>query len=66
MQEYELAVEGMSCGGCESNVENAVSQLEGAHDVSADHEADSVAVTGEPGLEDDIEQAVHDAGYEPA
>jgi copper chaperone len=66
MTEYELDVEGMSCGGCESNVEDAISALEGATDVAADHEADRVEVSGAPGLEDDLEAAVREAGYEPA
>jgi hypothetical protein len=34
--------------------------------VAADHEADRVEVSGEPGLEDELEAAVRDAGYEPA
>lgn len=59
-----LAVEGMSCGGCESNVEAAVSELDGCTDVTADHEAGTVTVEG---MVDHsaVRAAISDAGYEP-
>jgi copper chaperone len=65
MTEYELDVDGMSCGGCESNVEAAIADLDGTIDVAADHEADRVEVSGEPGLEDELRAAVREAGYDP-
>ena len=60
-----LSVSGMSCTGCESNVENAVSKLEGCTGVEADHEAGTVTVEG------DLDQSalratIKEAGYEPA
>jgi len=60
-----LSVSGMSCTGCESNVETAVSELEGCTGVEADHEAGTVTVEG------DLDQSalratIKEAGYEPA
>lgn len=55
-------VTGMSCGGCEETVEDAVGALEGVDSVSADNETDSVSVEGSV---DDaaVRQAIEDAGY---
>lgn len=61
----ELTVTGMSCGGCEQNVEEAVSELDGVTDVEADHEADRVVVDGSVSTAD-ARAAIEDAGYEPA
>ena len=59
-----LAVTGMSCGGCEQNVEDALSALDGVADVAADHESNSVELTTESEVaEADIEAAVEEAGY---
>jgi len=60
-----LAVSGMSCTGCESNVESAVSELPGCEGVDADHEAGTVAVEGEVD-QGDVEAAIEDSGYEVA
>jgi copper chaperone len=61
----ELTVTGMSCGGCEQNVEDAVSALSGVTAVEADHESDSLVIEGSVSA-DDARAAVEDAGYEPA
>lgn len=55
-------VTGMSCGGCEQNVENAVSELDGVESVTADNENDSVVVEGEFD-EKSARHAIEDAGY---
>lgn len=61
----EMTVTGMSCGGCEQNVEDAVSELDGVTAVEADHEADRVVIDGSVST-GDARAAIKDAGYEPA
>lgn len=60
----ELTVEGMSCSGCEETVSNAISSVAVVHRVVADHEAGRVTVTADDGTESEVEQAIHDAGYD--
>jgi len=57
-----LAVSGMSCTGCESNVESAVSELSGCEGVDADHEAGTVTVEGDVD-QGAVESAIEDSGY---
>jgi copper chaperone len=64
MSEHTFTVTGMSCGGCESNVESELSSLAGVDSVDADHENDSVAVVAEGVSTDDITAAIESAGYE--
>lgn len=64
MEEFELTVEGMSCSGCEERVVNATEDIDEVHRVEADHEADSVEVTAEADVADEVEGAIHDAGYD--
>lgn len=64
MEQYELIVDGMSCTGCEENVTNAAKRIEGVHRVDADHQTGTVEITADEGTEDDIKQAIHDAGYD--
>jgi copper chaperone CopZ len=63
-----FAVEGMSCGGCERSLSQAVSRLPGVTSVKASHADrsatviyDEQAVTPE-----EITAAIRGAGYEPA
>ncbi len=62
MATHEFTVDGMACDGCEANVENAVSTLDGVGSVEADHESDAVIVDG--GDPNEIRAAITDAGYE--
>ncbi|MFB6235876.1 MAG: heavy-metal-associated domain-containing protein [Halopenitus sp.] len=66
MEEYEFTVEGMSCTGCEDRVTNATENVDEVRRVEADHEADSVEVTADGDVEDEVKQAIHDAGYDVA
>ena len=62
-----ITVTGMSCEGCEQNVEDALKELDGVMQASADHEAESVEISTEGEIEDtDIRSAIEDAGYEAA
>jgi len=58
-----LTVSGMSCTGCESNIESAVSELPGCEGVDADHEAGEVVVDGDVD-EGAVTSAIEDSGYE--
>jgi len=64
MEEFEFTVEGMSCSGCEERVTNATESIDEVRRVEADHEADRVEVTAEDDVETEVEQAIHDAGYD--
>ena len=59
------SVSGTACGGCEQTVEDALAELSGVTGVDANHEADSVTVTGDAD-EERIAAAVREAGYDPA
>lgn len=62
-----ISVTGMSCGGCEQNVKNALQNLEGVDRVEADHEADTVELVAEDDVaDDDVEAAIENAGYDVA
>jgi copper chaperone len=58
-----IAVDGMACGACEENVEEAVSELAGVTDAVADRETGVVTVEGAVDV-DDLVAAVEAAGYE--
>lgn len=60
-----VSVAGMSCGGCEEAVEDAVAALDGVETVNADHESDTVSVTfSDTVSDDDLASAIESAGYE--
>ena len=60
-----LTVEGMSCGGCEQRVRDALTAVSGVTSVSVDHSTDSATVEGSTDV-DTLVAAVEDAGYEAA
>ena len=65
MERKTISVTGMSCNGCEQNVENSLTTLDGVNRVEADHEAETVEVVADDDVsEDDIADAVRSAGYE--
>ena len=67
MERRTISVSGMSCDGCERNVESALTNLEGVSRVETDHESDAVEVVVDDDVtEDDLHDAVHETGYEVA
>jgi copper chaperone len=48
IETLQLTVTGMTCGGCEKAVQNALTQIDGVEDVSASHAANLVGVTFDP------------------
>ena len=64
MERYKFTVDGMSCTGCEERATNAAKRVEGVRRVDADHESGTVEITADEGTEDNVRQAIHDAGYD--
>jgi copper chaperone len=65
MERQTISVTGMSCNGCEQNVEIALRNLDGVSRVDADHEADTVDVVLEDEVsDDDVNAAIEQAGYD--
>lgn len=62
-----IAVTGMSCNGCEQNVESALRNIGGVNRVEADHEGGTVDVVVDDDVADDeIQAAIERAGYDIA
>lgn len=57
-----ISVKGMSCEHCEQTVEEALRDVNGITDATADHEGEQVSVEGDADITVLI-QAVEDAGY---
>ncbi|MCH7661405.1 MAG: heavy-metal-associated domain-containing protein [Euryarchaeota archaeon] len=64
MERYELRVDGMSCEGCEDQVDRALGTVEGVKRTDADHATGTVEIAAESGTEDAARRAIHDAGYD--
>ena len=60
-----LAVHGMTCGGCEQRVQQALTAVPGVAGVVAEHIGDEVEVTYDPGRVDTsaIESAIAALGF---
>lgn len=64
MERATYSVEGMSCTGCETNVERAVGNVPGVTGAEADHERGALTVEADESVADDqVADAVADAGY---
>nr|WP_233340708.1 heavy metal-associated domain-containing protein [Haloprofundus sp. MHR1] len=57
-----ITVEGMTCGHCEQTVEEALQEVSGVTDASADRETEQASVDGDADVSE-LVQAVEDAGY---
>ena len=64
MERKTISVTGMSCNGCEQNVETALQNLDGVSRVDADQEADTVDVVLEDEVYDVVNAAIEQAGYD--
>lgn len=65
MKEIMLKVNGMMCGGCENRVKNAVGNIEGVENVTADHTTGNVVVTANENVSKEaIKETLEDVGYE--
>lgn len=66
MKRETISASGMSCNGCEQNVQNALQKIDGVNRVEADHEGDTVEVVVDDDVADDIHAAIEQAGYDVA
>lgn len=57
-----ITVEGMSCGGCERRVEEALQNVEGVTEATADRATDKATVDGDVDPSG-LTEAVESAGY---
>lgn len=57
-----ITVEGMTCGHCEQSVEEALQEVSGVTDATADRETKQASVDGDADVTE-LVQAVEDAGY---
>lgn len=65
MKETILIVNGMMCGGCENRVKNAIKNIEGVENVTADHNTGKVIVISDNEVSKEIiKEALEDIGYE--
>lgn len=64
MARYELRVTGMTCGSCESIVEQRVGDVEGVQRVDADADGESVVVEGPEGIHDAVARRIENTGYD--
>ena len=65
MNEIELKVNGMVCGGCENRVQNAVSLIDGVESVVADHNTNTVKITTSKEVDlNTIKEKIQDLDFE--
>ncbi|SKA92910.1 copper ion binding protein [Caloramator quimbayensis] len=60
----KINIEGMSCMHCVMHVKNALNEVKGVSKVDVDLKGKFATVEGENIIEDDLRQAIEDAGYE--
>ena len=68
MERAEIKVEGMTCGGCVTSVQNALTQRDGVVAATADLDSGVVAVEFDPAViqQPILEEAIVDAGFDVA
>ena len=65
MKEIILIVNGMMCGGCENRVKNAIKNIEGVENVTADHNTGKVIIISNNEVSEEIiKETLEDIGYE--
>ena len=63
MEKIEISIEGMTCGHCAMSVTNELATIQGVSNVSVDHEAGKATVEVEGVREEQLSEAVSEAGY---
>lgn len=63
--EATLTINDMACNGCANTVQNALNEVKGVQEASADHEKGIAAVSynDKEVATNDLKQAVENAGY---
>lgn len=64
MEEIILNVEGMHCTGCENRIKNALSEIDGIKEVTADHNNGKVSIKVNSKVDiDEIKERIDDLGF---
>ena len=64
-KELNLTVKGMTCGGCEKKVIEALKVIPNVKNVNADHTKDSVSIQYRNDLDiEKVKKSIEDVGYE--
>lgn len=68
MEKLQIRVSGMTCGGCERSVQNALTSRKGVASAKADRNAGLVSVEFDPAVIERtaIEKAIVEAGFKVA
>ena len=68
MANINLNVEGITCGGCEKSIRNALLEQNGVSEVTASHETGVVAIDFDDSKiqQPQLKQAIEDAGFDVA
>ena len=68
MESITIPIEGMTCGGCVSNVERVLKAIDGVQSVTVSLDPGNAVVEFVPGRVDParLRSAIEDAGYEVA
>ncbi len=68
MANINLNVEGITCGGCEKSISNALLAQEGVSNVAASHETGVVTIDYDENKvqQQQLKQAIEDAGFDVA
>ena len=68
MANINLNVEGITCGGCEKSIRNALLSNDGVSEATASHETGVVAIEYDDGKiqQEQLKQAIVDAGFDIA
>jgi copper chaperone len=68
MANINVNVEGMSCGGCEKSIRNALLEHDGVKEVKASHETGVVSIDFDEAkiAQDKLKQAIEAAGFDVA
>lgn len=64
MNEINLNVEGMMCGGCEKRIENALGDIKGVKKVKANHEDGTVKIETKKELDmEEVKEKIENLGF---
>jgi copper chaperone len=68
MANINMNVEGITCGGCEKSIRNALLERDGVSDVTASHETGIVSIDFDDSKiqQEQLKQAIEEAGFDVA
>ena len=65
MEELTLNIKGMMCGGCENRVKNALMEIDGIENVTADHNTGIITITSNKEVSKEIiKDVIENIGFE--